>query len=231
MNVANQFKGLPMTDLIGGPLKAACEANLLMAQATSNFINDVGFNKDSDGKITDPRMVDFSYERPGTNKQGEPIVDLVKIKVPILAIVPIPNLQVNNVDITFDMEVKSSTSSTEKDSKEVSGSVTASAGWGWGKAEVSISGSVSSSKENTRSSDTSAKYHVEVNAANFGLPEGLARVLDMMNQAAQPRQIEQYKIDENGDKTGEKVLVNDQGDEVSKLPAPANGSEDEVTDN
>ena len=211
MNIANQFKGLPMGDLIGGPLKAACEANVLMAQATSNFINDVGFIKDKEGKPTTPRMVDFSYEKPSKDAEGNPTIDLVNVKVPILAIVPIPNLQVNNVDVTFDMEVKSSSTSTEKSSKEIGGELTASASWGWGKAEVKISGSVASSKENTRKSDKSAKYHVEINAMNFGLPEGLARVLDMMNQAAQPRQIQQYKMDGKGEKTGDPTQVDSDG--------------------
>lgn len=211
MSVVDQFKGLPMDALIGGPLKAACDANLMMAEATSSYINDVGFTKDENGIPKDPRMIDFSFERPGEDSEGKPTIDLVKIKLPVLAIVPIPNLQVNNVDVTFDMEVKSSTSSTEKDAKEIGGELSATVGGGWGSASVKISGSVSSSKENTRSSDTSAKYHVEVNARNFGTPEGLARVLDMMNQAAQPRQIEQYQTGENGEKTGDPKLIDKNG--------------------
>ncbi|TRX54908.1 DUF2589 domain-containing protein [Fulvivirga sp. M361] len=192
-----------MESLIGGPLKAACDANILMAQATSSFIKDVGFlpERDAEGNILPgaPRMVDFSFEKPGTDADGNPAIDLVKLKVPILAIVPIPNLQVNNVDVTFDMEVKSSTSSKDSSSKEASLEASATFGFGPVSGSVSISGSVSSSSENTRSSDSSAKYHVEINAANFGLPEGLSRVLDMMNQAVAPRRVEQYKPDENGE--------------------------------
>lgn len=203
MNIANQFKGLPMESLIGGPLKAACEANVLMARATSNYINDVGFlqNVDSDGNMTPgaPRMVDFAFERPGTDVEGNPTIEMVKIKVPILAIVPIPNLQVNTVDVTFDMEVKNSMSSTDKMDMAASMEASASVGIGPFSASVKITGSISSSKENTRSSDSSAKYHVAVNAQNFGMPEGLARVLDIMSQAAAPRRIEQYKPNDQGE--------------------------------
>lgn len=216
MSIADQFKGLPMESLIGGPLKAACDANVLMARATSSFINDVGFEgatTDENGNTVPgaPRMVDFSFEKPGKDKDGNPTIELVKVKVPILAIVPIPNLQVNTVDVTFDMEVKNSTAS--KDSTSASASLEASASGGWGPVsfDVKISGSVSTSSENTRSSDSSAKYHVEVNAQNFGLPEGLARVLDMMNQAAAPRQIEQYKVDDSGERTGAPVMVDADG--------------------
>ena len=41
-------------------------------------------------------------------------------------------------------------------------------------------------KENTRSSDNSAKYHVQVLAEDTGMPEGLARVLDILHTAIQP---------------------------------------------
>ena len=227
MQIGNQFKGLPMESLIGGPLKAACDANVLMAQATSKFINDVGFIPQigEDGTVTPgaPRMVDFSFERPGVNQEGAPTIELVKIKVPILAVVPIPNLQVNTVDVTFDMEVKNSTSSVDKQNVEMGLEAEAKIGYGPFSLSVKITGSVSSSKENTRSSDSSAKYHVAVNAQNFGTPEGLARVLDLMNQAAAPRRVEQYKPndegeinrDEKGNPTETPVLI-DNADTVTE---------------
>ena len=176
MSVVDQFKGLPMSALIGGPLTAAVESNMLLAKSTAQFINDVGFvpTKDENGNMVPgaPRMSDFSFERPGKDADGNPTIEVVKIKVPMLAIVPIPNLQVNNVDVTFDMEVKSST--TDTSSTSASASLEASANFGFGpvSGSVTISGSVSTAKENTRTSDTSAKYHVEVNAKNFGIPGG-----------------------------------------------------------
>jgi hypothetical protein len=56
---------------------------------------------------------------------------------------------------------------------------------------VNISGSISSHKENTRSTDQSAKYHVQVHAADNGMPEGLARVMGMIAQSVAPRSITQ----------------------------------------
>jgi len=228
MELANQFKGLPMESLIGGPLKAACEANVLMAEATSKFINDVGFlpEKDEKGNIFPgaPRMVDFSYEKPGMDAEGNSTINVVKIKIPILAVVPIPNLQVNNVDVSFDMEVKNSTSETDKSSKKAGLSANMSFGYGPISGGVKISGSISASHENTRKSDNSAKYHVEVNAKNFGVPEGLARVLDLMSQSAAPRRVEQYKPgkdgeierDENGKAIATPVIIDQLGKPVKE---------------
>ena len=59
-------------------------------------------------------------------------------------------------------------------------------GWGCFSATVHVEGSVATHKENTRSSDNSAKYHVQVLAEDTGMPEGLARVLDILHTAIQP---------------------------------------------
>ncbi len=211
VNMADQFKGLPMQDLIGGPLDAAVTANVKLAQATADFINGVGFMQVPDPNSKNgalipgqARMVDFDFERPGltVDKDGNQIrtIEAVKIKVPMLAIVPIPNLQVDNVDITFDMEVKSSTSEKSSSDMEATTDVTAKVGWGPFSATVKIHGSVATHKENTRTSDNSAKYHVEVQATNHGIPEGLSRVLDIMASAAKPLAVQAAKVDS---KTGE----------------------------
>lgn len=191
MALGDDFKGLPMDTLIGAPLTAACDANVRLAQATSDFITKIGFEIDDDGKPTGKvREAKFGYSRyeQVTTKEGETEkVDYVEhpmnIKVPLLAIVNVPSLKVNNVDITFDMEVKSHDESKSSSTKEGAFEASASVGWGPFKASAKVSGSVSTSKENVRSTDKSAKYHVQVVAEDTGMPEGLSRVLDMMNQA------------------------------------------------
>lgn len=52
--IAEQVSGLPMDELIGGPLRAACDAQVQLAQETADFINAVGFDRNNgqraDGK-------------------------------------------------------------------------------------------------------------------------------------------------------------------------------------
>ncbi len=43
VNMSDQFKGLPMADLIGAPLHAACDAQVMLARATADFIKVIGF--------------------------------------------------------------------------------------------------------------------------------------------------------------------------------------------
>ncbi|WP_150047311.1 MULTISPECIES: DUF2589 domain-containing protein [Methylomonas] len=200
MAVADQFRGLPMADLIGGPLIAASDAQVTLANATASFIKTVGFlpkytngQLDQNDPYGDIRTAKFKYNRPvGAATPGDNGLvptETVELEVPLLAIVKIPSLSITSVDITFDMEVKSSESSKETDSRSGTLEAEASVGWGPFKASVKISGSISSAKEQARSTDSSAKYHVEVHAKDSGMPEGLSRVLDMMNASIAPKSV------------------------------------------
>lgn len=198
MAIGQQFGGLDMGQLIGGPLTAAAQASTMLANSTANFINTVGF--DNTGKL---RTAVFAYQKRSINEDGTSNLDEMKVDVPMLAIVPIPNLQIDEVNILFDMEVKES--SSDKSSMGAELGLRASAGFG--PVRISVSGSISVHKENTRSTDNSAKYHVDVRATNHGTPEGLARVLDMMAANVAPALVNSSLKDGNGQELQETAKV------------------------
>jgi len=206
VNMSSQFKGLPMGDLIGGPLTAACDAQVKLAQATADFIKLIGFMPPDPANATAPqatRTATFRFKRPvdappqpasgtgtGTGTAVVPIYEEeVEITVPLLAIVKVPALSITTVDVNFNMEVKSSFASKESQDMSASASLDASVNWGVFSAKVHIQGSVATHKENTRTSDNSAKYAVAVHAEDKGMPEGLARVLDILQTAVAPRKV------------------------------------------
>ena len=198
MSIGQQFQGLPMDQLIGSPLSAAADASIRLANSTADFINKVGF--DAEGNV---RNVAFRYEKRSTNDDGTSNLDEMKVDVPMLAIVPIPNLQVDEVNILFDMEVKQSERS--ETAVDVGATITGTARLGI--ISVSVSGSVSAHQANTRSSDNSAKYHVDVRATNHGTPEGLARVLDMMAANVAPSLVGSTLKDGNGQDLSEQARI------------------------
>lgn len=198
MAIAEQFAGLDMEQLIGGPLSAAASASKQLADSTAEFINKIGF--DDDGKV---RTVAFAYQKRSMNEDGTSNLDEMKVQVPMLAIVPIPNLQVDEVNILFDMEVKQSEKSEK--SMDLGASITGSLSLGVFK--VSVTGNVSAHSSNTRSSDNSAKYHVDVRATNHGTPEGLARVLDMMAANVAPMLVGSTLKDGNGQDLSEQARI------------------------
>ena len=189
MSVASQFSALPMESLIGGPLQAAATAQGTLANITSDFINNVGLQDDGNGNLS-ARTVDFKYQKPiktSTTATDGTVTETwdkqeMDLQVPLLTIVKAPNLQVKDVEINFNMEVKSSAASTNENSQNAS----VDASWrGWG-AKVKFHGSVSNKNTSQRSSDSSAKYDVKVSATDDGAPEGLMKVLDILQEAIQP---------------------------------------------
>lgn len=199
VKMSDQFQGLPMDDLIGGPLTAACDSQIKLASATANFIKVIGFlpppSGDPDG-VGATRTALFKFTRPkelsapsGEGEETNIGEEEVELEVPLLAIVNVPNLSITSMDITFDMEVKSSFSTSSGQEAELASQVEASAGWGPFSAKVSVQGKVSSHKESTRKSDNSAKYHVAVHAEDRGMPEGLARVMDILHTSVAPKSI------------------------------------------
>lgn len=137
LNIAQQFSGLPMQSLIGGPLCAAAEANAQMAHTQSEFILKTCFNSRisklnlsqwdyqekkyinvvREEKLYDPIMINLEMIRPALDEDGNQIVDdkgnlappaIFQIKIPLMSVIPINSLAVQSVDINFEMEVKSS---------------------------------------------------------------------------------------------------------------------------
>jgi hypothetical protein len=199
VDMASQFRGLPMSDLIGGPLNAACDAQIRLASATADFIRQVGFlpaPAPAEGTPSDPnavgetRTATFNFRRPVPAPTADDPHAMseedVELKVPLLAIVKVPNLAITTVDITFDMEVKSSFMEKTSDDKSAKFAADAEYNLGIFSVKVHVEGSVATHKENTRSSDNSAKYTVSVHAEDSGMPEGLARVLDILHSAIVP---------------------------------------------
>lgn len=196
MAIAEQFAGLQMDQLIGAPLCAAVDASLQLAESTADFIRNVGF--DDAGNV---RTVAFGYQRFSDNRDGTGNLEEMRVNIPLLAVVPVPNLQVDEVNLLFDIEVKQS------ERRESSMELGASASGKLGVLKVGITGNISAHQNNTRSTDNSAKYHVDIRAANHGMPEGLARVLDMIAANMTPMLVGSSLRDENGRVLSEQAQV------------------------
>ncbi|MCI7424817.1 MAG: DUF2589 domain-containing protein, partial [Prevotella sp.] len=117
MDVANKsigtLQGLPFDNLIGGPLNACIQAQNDAAMTSINFINNVCLNEDKETGEKSAVYVSFSFIQNGRK---------VVINVPMIAIVPIPYIAINSIDISFKatvngVESESSSTETEYESK------------------------------------------------------------------------------------------------------------------
>ncbi len=153
-SVAAKFTGLPMSDLIAGPLTAVCDSQVKLAQASYDYMMKIGF--DDDGNT---RLLKFDLERPEETETGY-TTHKVEVHAPFLGLVPIPSLLVEDTTIEFQMEVSATETEKETTGSEVNTSTEAKYGiFGLG-CKVNVSGKVTSARENTRSTNQSAKYQV-----------------------------------------------------------------------
>lgn len=181
-NVANKFRGLPIGELIAAPLKAVADSQKQLALTTYEYIMQVGFNEGTtEGQKGDLRTVDFKLNRPlKTGGTAE-----INVKAPFLSIVPIPSIMVTDVNIDFQMEVTDTETTKTNTSGEVSTDISGNYGWFFAKTQVKVAGKVSSSRENTRTTNQTAKYQVHVTARQHPPTEGLSKLMDILSSCVE----------------------------------------------
>lgn len=181
--VTDSFKGLPMRDLIGGPLIAAAEAQEKLASTAWDYYQRIAYETDENGNPTNKtRTLDFELERPVV--QDGVVGETAKqtVKAPFIGLVPIPSLLIDRVDVDFQMEVTDTNSVKNTTETEASTNISSK----WFGVNVQVAGKVSSSRENTRSTDQTAKYQVHVTASQQAPTEGLSKLMDIMASCVEP---------------------------------------------
>ena len=200
VSMAQQFSGLPIKSLISAPLLAGAEANSKMAITQTQFLLSTCFNitEDGDNKNYDPIMINMTLTRSvvkADGSAGEPVK--TKFDLPLLTIMPLNSLAVDDVTVKFEMEVKSSFSNDKETSTEsesaAEGSFSAKVGYGCFSAEVSGSVSASSKSASSEKShyekSNSARYEINAHAGQLPLPEGVTTIIQAFSQCIAPIQL------------------------------------------
>lgn len=173
---ASAFKGLPMHQLISAPLIAVTEAQQQLAASSLDFYNKIAF--EDDAKI---RCLEFDLERPVLVPDGIGKHE-ARVKAPFLELVPLPSLLIDDVNIDFQMEATDALTSKTSENADLSTNMTSK----WFGTSVSVQGKVGTSRENTRSTDQTAKYQVSVSASQQQQTEGLSKLMDIMASCIEP---------------------------------------------
>ncbi|MCF0199669.1 MAG: DUF2589 domain-containing protein [Bacteroidaceae bacterium] len=192
MSVADKaissMSAIPFEDIIGGPLNACIDAQTQAAVSTVNFIKSVGLNTTIDpntgAEKSEAVYVYFSFIKAGRR---------AVISVPLLAIVPIPYIAINTIDISFKASITGtdSTSSSDEysstsDQKSESSSKKGG-GWLTKKKTSKMTSTISSKRDSKATQDSTfsieATIDVEVHAGQESMPAGMAKLLEMLNSA------------------------------------------------
>jgi hypothetical protein len=174
-NLTSELNNIDFKKMIGGPLQAAVDAQVASSIATVNFINQVGFTEDSNGK-KELVMVDFTHTRKDVDSTGNPVTKEVAVKVPLLAMLPIPSLRIEHVIIDFNVKLNSVETSSVSDKLGINAEV--KGGWG----PVSFKVSASYQRQTSTGVEVKKEYALNVNvkAVQDEIPSGLEKILGIL---------------------------------------------------
>lgn len=172
---AAELGSIDFAKLIGGPLNACVTAQTNASVATVNFIKEVGFTDEEEEKLV---MVDFTHFKlvPDPDDATKTISQEVKLTVPLISILNIPSLRIENITIDFNVKLNSTYSRNVSDSIGVNSKVKA----GWGPVKMEVSAAYRRSSSTGVKVEKEYSMNVKVVATNDEMPAGLEKVLGML---------------------------------------------------
>jgi uncharacterized protein DUF2589 len=98
---------LPLEQLIGAPLRSLVLGQGIAAQATAEFVAEVGFTPTEGTRPPTVRTFDFTYLHPVPDpaNPGSVIDTPTQVSVPLLSFVGIPNLRIAEATVNFAADV------------------------------------------------------------------------------------------------------------------------------
>lgn len=176
------LQAIPFSSMIGGPLKAAIDAQAMAARTSWEFIKEVGLNTDPKTGKKEAVQVSFNFIQNGREAQ---------LNVPLLTIVPIPYIAIHTIDINFKASLSASSSSysEQSESSNLTAGAEVNAGLKIGPfhMDAKLKANYSSKKDSkaTEESKYSVEYtmDVAVKAGQDSMPAGMAKVLELLGNS------------------------------------------------
>ena len=164
---AAEFQSLPLEFIISAPLLGVIKAQAIAAQATLDFINTFK-----------SQTVEFENVTTATT-DGIASVQNVTVKAPLLAMTPIPHIRIDSFTTHFKYEISQVVS--EKKSLDMGISLEAgTTGLLANFVKASLKGNVSSQSSSESVMNRSGVLEITLHASEAPIPEGLARILNLL---------------------------------------------------
>lgn len=160
-NQESLLQELDFNRILGAPLSACVNAQEEAAQATLQYLNEVVFTLTGDDDSSlEPVTVSFYFESAG---------QVHRIVMPLLLIVPVPYLQIDRVDLTFQATVTESR--MNHDTRKLSL-----------KAKYSAPGdSAEVSKETKAEYMNKRCIDINLSVTSADMPMGISKLLEIFN--------------------------------------------------
>jgi hypothetical protein len=208
VNPGQELSSIDFESMLGGPLIAVVNAQAQAAMSSVNFIKTVGFKEgESDdpesGDTGEPIYVTFKYPKEVSpyqpaveevrNEEGEVVtpaspavpaqIQEMKLEVPILTMLPIPFIRIEDTTIGFNAKITSMQYRKVDTKFKIDASTKAKAGWLWGSAKLKVS--TSYQRNTTQGSNVQRTYSmaVHIRVVQDEMPAGMEKVLGVLEDA------------------------------------------------
>jgi hypothetical protein len=175
-NFTSELNAIDFKKMIGGPLQAAVDAQVASALATVNFINEIGFTKPDKDGARELVYADFTHNTTVTDAEGHTQKKEKAIKIPLLAMLPIPSLRIEHVEIDFKVKLNSVETSEVSDKIDIGAEVAG----GWGPVKFKVTAAYQRSSATGVKVEKEYALDVRVKAVQDEMPAGLERILGML---------------------------------------------------
>lgn len=165
---------LPIEAMVAAPVTAAIRAQVSLSRELADFINKVGFDKE--GNV---RMVPFNFSAPIIGEDGKPNGRSAEctVKAPFIALTGIPNFAIEELEVDFSIMIEGVEHTQYKNDSSSKGGDRLP-----GSSGLNIMGSVSAGSNQTRKTDTNARYQFKLSAKKQAPSEALMRILDILTE-------------------------------------------------
>lgn len=176
-------------ELVYAPLKAVAQSNTQLSGSIMDLIADTGdINPSDENDTIHLKTVNLAYEQINNDSTNGKVIEEIGLKIPLISIVPITNLQVKKANIAFDAEIKK-TGKSKKTNR------------------YNMEARICSSAKQRRKDDGVPKISFEIELENTIVPEGMARFVDILNANPIPETLSSRQINDNGEVvTGDDAL-------------------------
>ena len=187
------LRQIPFGVLIGAPLKASIQAQASAAKSTIEFIEKVGFLPDDlnqdmlfadeaqDADAGKVRNVTFTYKKIDENEEETE----VQLTVPILTIVNVPFIRLDEVNIDFRAKLTDTIKHVTKTGFNLNSTLSGKYKSWWSPLSLEFRTSMSYETAQTTAARYTREYTMNINfrAVQDDMPTGLSRILNLLEQS------------------------------------------------
>ena len=195
------FRGISISELVGQPVVAMVKANDMMARQQVKLLMQNCFS--GTGNVYEPVMITMLMRRAAIEHSGDddsaPIRHLeTRFQIPLITLLPINSLAIDELEVSFDMDVHTTHEVSEEDDEDLFSDVSSSP-----TKSYDMAGSIrhvprdQTDKVGTGGSGSSP-ISIKISADRLPLPLGVNTILQAYSKSIYP--LDDSKEQENEQK-------------------------------